>query len=39
MDSNTTNTQGCIVVRERFPANILKPERRYGKYRWPQVER
>ena len=22
-----------------FPANILEPERRSGKYRWPQVER
>ena len=32
-----------IVVRERsgtpLPGNILEPEQRFGKYRWPQVER
>jgi len=28
-----------VVVWGRVPANILEPERRSGKYRWPQVER
>ena len=34
-------TQGCSGAGTRWnavPANILEPERRSGKYRWPQVE-
>ena len=34
--------QGCSDAGMRWnavPANILEPERRSGKYRWPQVER
>ena len=34
--------QGCSGAGTRWnavPANILEPERRSGKYRWPQVER
>jgi len=27
------------ICRSAVPANILEPERRSGKYRWPQVER
>jgi len=34
--------QGCSGAGTRWnavPANVLEPERRSGKYRWPQVER
>ena len=34
--------QGCSGAGTRWnavPVNILEPERRYGKYRCPQVER
>ena len=34
--------QGCSGAGTRWnavPANILEPERRSGKYRWPKVER
>jgi len=34
--------QGCSGAETRWnavPANTLEPERRSGKYRWPQVER
>jgi len=37
-----TAHQGCSGAGTRWnavPANILEPERRSGKYRWPQVER
>jgi len=37
-----TPLQGCSGAGTRWnavPANILEPERRSGKYRWPQVER
>jgi len=30
---------GAGTRRNAVPANILEPERRCGKYRWPQVER
>jgi len=35
-------SRGCNGTGRRWnavPANILEPERRSGKYRWPQVER
>ena len=37
-----TKKQGCSGAATRWnavPANILEPERPFGKYRWPQVER
>ena len=38
----SANIQGCSGAGTRWnavSANILEPERRSGKYRWPQVER
>jgi len=40
--SGKGHSQGCRGAATRWnavPVNILEPERRSGKYRWPQVER
>jgi len=40
--SGKGHSQGCSGAATRWnavPVNILEPERRSGKYRWPQVER
>ena len=42
LDTFDSNYQVCSGARTRWdavPSNILEPERRSGKYRWPQVER
>jgi len=42
MFKDVSDFKGCSgagTLWNAVPANILEPERRSGKYRWPQVER